>query len=221
MPYDGAHDPFTTPDASIPSTPKPASVVSFSGFADHASGAYRRHESRVSVRSALRDKSTSDIQEVSAASSSSSSHARAHARNSFMAPMPLRHSTAPSSWAVPRLSTIYRVKKPMRSTMLTGAIEKPWMSVKEARISIAYWVVWLFAFFGIAAGAIRCYFAWKTTLRIGNLCLVMEDHFDTFDTENTWTHDVSMSGFGYVQTTLRFSPVPSPTGPARSIPILT
>lgn len=190
-PHDVARDPFNTPDASLPSTPKPASVVSFSGFADH--GLYKRHDSRVSVQSALR-KSTTDIQEVGGSSSPGSS--RSHARNSFMPPRPLRQSTALSSKAVPRLSTLSRVKKRMRSTMLTGPIEKPWLAAKEPRMAVAHWLVYFIAFLGVAAAAVRVFFAWKTTLRLGNLCPVMEDHFDTFDTENTWTHEVSLSGFG-------------------------
>ncbi|KAI0740036.1 concanavalin A-like lectin/glucanase [Earliella scabrosa] len=80
--------------------------------------------------------------------------------------------------------------------MLTGPIEKPWLAAKEPRMAVAHWLVYFIAFLGVAAAAVRVFFAWKTTLRLGNLCPVMEDHFDTFDTENTWTHEVSLSGFG-------------------------
>ncbi|EJF59429.1 concanavalin A-like lectin/glucanase [Dichomitus squalens] len=80
--------------------------------------------------------------------------------------------------------------------MLTGKIEKPWLTEKDTRLTLAYWIVYFVAFLGVAGGAIRCYFAWKQTLHLGNLCLVMEDNFDTFDLENTWTQEVTMSGFG-------------------------
>ena len=80
--------------------------------------------------------------------------------------------------------------------MLTGSIEKPWLTEKDSGMTLSYWIVYAVAFLGIAASAIRCYFTWKQTLRLGNLCLVMEDNFDTFDLENTWTQEVSMSGFG-------------------------
>ncbi|KAI0357220.1 concanavalin A-like lectin/glucanase [Trametes cingulata] len=80
--------------------------------------------------------------------------------------------------------------------MLTGVIEKPWLSDKDRMETIAYWTVYVVAFLGIVAGGIRCYFAWTQTLLLGNICLVMEDNFDTFDTENIWQHEVSMSGFG-------------------------
>ena len=70
------------------------------------------------------------------------------------------------------------------------------MTEKDRMATLSHWVVYFVAFLGIAGGAIRCYFTWKQTLHLGNLCLVMEDNFDTFDTQNTWTHEVSMSGFG-------------------------
>lgn len=88
------------------------------------------------------------------------------------------------------------MKRAMRSTMLTGTIDKPWLSEKDTRMRLAYWVTYLIAFLGVVGGAVRCYFTWKTTLQLGKLCLVMEDNFDTFDTQNTWTQEVSMSGFG-------------------------
>ena len=97
------------------------------------------------------------------------------------------------------MSVAPRVKRRMRSSMLTGIIEKPWLSEKDKMATLTHWVVYLVAFLGIAAAVIRCYFAWVQTLRLGNVCLVMEDNFDTFDT-NVWTHEVSMSGFGCVSS---------------------
>ncbi|KAI1784476.1 concanavalin A-like lectin/glucanase [Ganoderma leucocontextum] len=80
--------------------------------------------------------------------------------------------------------------------MLSRTIEKPWLTEKERHTTLAYWMVYVIVMLGVAGGAVRCYFAWTQTPRLGNLCLVMEDNFDTFDTENTWTQEVSMSGFG-------------------------
>ncbi len=185
-------DPFKTPDGSAPSTPKPASVVSFSGFVDHS--VYRRHDSRLSVQSAGR--SHPDIQELRNSSSASGSGLHSQ-RNSFMPPRPMRQSMLHSpAQTASRASVVPRAKKPMRSTMLTGAIEKPWLSDKDRSASLAYWIVYAMALVGVAASVVRCYFAWTQTLRLGNLCLVMEDNFDSFDTENTWTQEVTMSGFG-------------------------
>ena len=38
----------------------------------------------------------------------------------------------------------------------------------------------------------------RNVQKLGNLCLVMEDNFDTLDLQNTWTRDVNLGGFGYV-----------------------
>ena len=86
----------------------------------------------------------------------------------------------------------------MRSTMLTGGIQKPWLQEKDTRLAVAYWLVYFITFIGIGLGGLRCYFTYRDTLRLGKLCLVMEDNFDTFDTDFTWFHEVDMSGFGYV-----------------------
>ncbi|KAL1942155.1 hypothetical protein VTO73DRAFT_6219 [Trametes versicolor] len=195
-----SRDPFTTPEHSIPPTPAPASIISFSGSmysAEHP--VYRRHDSRMSVQSAPRQTAT-DIQERSrgdeGVNDSSSSTARSPARSSFMPPRPLRRSTLHESTTASRVSVAPRQRRLMRSSMLMGAIEKPWLSEKDRMISISHWIVYFIAFLGIAGSAIRCYFAYVQTPVLGNVCLVMEDNFDTFDTDNKWMREVSMSGFG-------------------------
>ena len=52
------------------------------------------------------------------------------------------------------------------------------------------------ALIGAVGSALLCYFGWRNVPRVGNLCLVMEDNFDTFDTQHTWQHEVDMGGFG-------------------------
>ena len=114
-----------------------------------------------------------------------------------MAPRPLRPSMPSRSAGVSRLSTVSQVvKKRMRSTMLIGDLDKPWRTKKDSRHRLSNLLVYLIALIGIGLGAVRCYFSYKGTYKLSNLCLVMEDNFDTFDTEHTWTHEVSMSGFG-------------------------
>ena len=155
---------------------------------------YRRHDSRISVQSASARRSHPDIHQELRTSASATGPALRAQRNSFMPPRPMRQSMAHA--AASRVSVVPRAKKPMRSTMLSGAIEKPWLTDKDARMTLAYWIVYAMALLGVAGGAVRCYFAWAQTLHLGNLCLVMEDNFDSFDTQNTWTQEVTMSGFG-------------------------
>jgi len=80
--------------------------------------------------------------------------------------------------------------------LLTGEIEKPWTEDKDTYCRIAYSITWATAFLGVVGSALLCYFGWKDVPRVGNLCLVMEDNFDSFDTQFTWEHEVDMSGFG-------------------------
>ena len=80
--------------------------------------------------------------------------------------------------------------------MLTSTIDKPWIGKKDVYARISYWMTISVALLGAAGSALLCYFGWRNVPRIGNLCLVMEDNFDTFDTQNTWQHEVNMGGFG-------------------------
>ena len=95
------------------------------------------------------------------------------------------------------LQTI-RVGKRHRSTMLTGEIVKPWVTEKDFYERLSYYVTYCVALLGIVGGVIRVYFGYVQTPRVGNLCLIMEDNFETFDTQYTWFQEVDMSGFGYV-----------------------
>ncbi|KAI8969530.1 concanavalin A-like lectin/glucanase domain-containing protein [Trametes punicea] len=199
---DGLRDPFSTSEHSAPPTPAPASVISFSGSAYFSEQpVYRRHDSRVSVQSGLRQ-TTTDVQiqeqsrETDGGVESPTSSARSPARSSFMPPRPLRRNTMRESRDATRLSVPLRAKRLIRSYMLTGPVEKPWLSEKDSKETLSYWIVCVLSLLGIAAAAIRCYFAWTQTMLLGNVCLVMEDDFDIFDTENVWVHEVSMSGFG-------------------------
>ena len=86
--------------------------------------------------------------------------------------------------------------KRTRSTMLTGEVVKPWVTDKDFYERLSYWVTYMVAMLGIVGAVLRVYFAYVQTPDVGNLCLIMEDNFDTFDTQYTWYHEVDMSGFG-------------------------
>ena len=108
--------------------------------------------------------------------------------------------------AMPKRTTVFegelavapvpRSAKRQRTTMLTVEIAKPWLTDKDLYGRISYWITVSVATLGIIGSVLRVYFAWVQTPTLGNLCLVMEDNFDTFDTDFTWFHEVDMSGFG-------------------------
>ncbi|KAF8892034.1 concanavalin A-like lectin/glucanase domain-containing protein, partial [Mucidula mucida] len=90
-----------------------------------------------------------------------------------------------------------------KSTMLVDAtaLHKPWLEKKDRRARVAYLLTYSFAFLGIAAAAIKCYFDWQSvSMMSGNLCRVLEENFDTdegiFGDDGIFFREVDMSGFG-------------------------
>ena len=109
-----------------------------------------------------------------------------------------RRTTGYEANVASRLSLSAPRSKRFRSSMLTGTVPKPWVGEKDVYGRLAYLLTYAVAFLGIAGSVVRCYLAWRDVPRVGNLCLIMEDNFDTFDTDYTWTHEVDMGGFGCV-----------------------
>jgi hypothetical protein len=81
--------------------------------------------------------------------------------------------------------------------MLTGEIEKPWKSKNNSQMRLAYWITYAAGAFGIVAGFLRCFFGWQSVPRLGNLCQVMEENFETLN-KDIWSHDIDLGGFGCV-----------------------
>lgn len=113
-------------------------------------------------------------------------------RDSYMSP-PVRQSALYQSLHATKPPPKYT--KP--STMLTGGVEKPWKSRNNSQMRFAYWITYAAATLGIIAGVLRCFFGWRNVPRLGNLCQVMEEEFDTLNLD-IWSRDIDLGGFGYV-----------------------
>lgn len=113
-------------------------------------------------------------------------------RDSFMSPPVRATAVYPSLHASKPLP-----KSTKPSTMLTGEIEKPWKSQNSSQMRLAYWITYAAAAIGIVAGCLRCYFGWRSVPRLGNLCQVMQEDFETLN-QDIWSHDIDLGGFGYV-----------------------
>ncbi|KAI9438525.1 glycoside hydrolase family 16 protein [Lactarius indigo] len=97
-------------------------------------------------------------------------------------------------------------KAPLPSTLLSEKLtkeEKPWLDQRpDGRTRASRWITLLMLVVGVFASGLICWIGYndagKTMIDSSQLCLVMEDTFDTFDVDNggTWTRDVEMSGFG-------------------------
>ena len=211
-------DPFRTParsivDESVPTTPRsetsnpfspPSSVIGFSAE-QSVPGTPAIHHQRATSGS---DNKGSQPSSILRHASSNPSVASVHEvrrglgprvdsmiRNSFMSPPAMARRATMFDASSHSEALVRPVAKRQRSTLLTGEIEKPWTTDKDVYVRISWWVTVGVAFLGVIGGALRCYFGWRDVPRIGNLCLIMEDDFNTLD-KNIWTHDVEMGGFG-------------------------
>ncbi|RDB21792.1 Beta-1,3-glucan-binding protein [Hypsizygus marmoreus] len=90
-----------------------------------------------------------------------------------------------------------------KSTMLSakGSLEKPWIKERDPYSRIAYFLTYGMILLGVAAGVARCWTGWyDVPLLKDNLCLVMEENFDSeegiFGENGKFFREVDMSGFG-------------------------
>jgi hypothetical protein len=80
-------------------------------------------------------------------------------------------------------------------------VPKPWKEGKNPRATFSYWIVYIIIFFGIAGGAVQCYFTYiDVALDREPLCLVFDENFDNEDSvfgpNGTFFREVNMNGFG-------------------------
>jgi hypothetical protein len=81
-------------------------------------------------------------------------------------------------------------------------LHKPWLESRDPFARLAYLLTYGVVVLGILAGAVRCYFGWKSvSLLKGNLCMVLDENFDSgeqgvFGENGKFFREVDMSGFG-------------------------
>ncbi len=94
-------------------------------------------------------------------------------------------------------------KSLMPSTRLESKLtkeDKPWLNQKDKRTRWSWWLTVLCFFIGIGAAGIVVYLGWSGVkfLKDGDMCMVLNEGFDSLDLDNTWTRDVELGGFGCV-----------------------
>ena len=194
-PSPNAVDPFATPDNSRPpslhSFPTRRTILTQSGFGSSAFS---------SARSSL-------------ARAASSNHI-ASTLSPHTAPAQINPAYSPNAQPNGRPSTPKKVPR-MKSHMLTvepGSVEKPWLSAKNPRGVISYYIVWFIIFLGIAGGVVQSYFKFiQVPLDKKPLCLVYQEDFDDGNEDRVFglskaqngdltggslMREVSMDGFG-------------------------
>lgn len=90
-----------------------------------------------------------------------------------------------------------------KSTLLSarGPVDKPWITSRDPYARMAYGLTYGVMLLGVVASVIRCWTSWRDTPMLpGNLCLVMDEDFDSADgilgENGKFFREVDMSGFG-------------------------
>ncbi|KAJ7267508.1 glycoside hydrolase family 16 protein [Mycena rebaudengoi] len=92
---------------------------------------------------------------------------------------------------------------PAPSTRLPAKLtkeEKPWLAGRAHRARASWWVTVMCMFAGAAGAALLCFFGVRDVagkmFKDSDLCLVLNEGFNTLDLDKTWTREVQLGGFG-------------------------
>ena len=86
-------------------------------------------------------------------------------------------------------------RPPHPSALLKEPIEKPWLNKSDPWVTASWWItVGLFCL-GVAGSAVLVFFGVWTTPKLGKLCQVMHDDFNSLDT-GLWQLESELGGFG-------------------------
>ena len=94
-----------------------------------------------------------------------------------------------------------KTKAPMPSSRLSQKLskeDKPWLRQRDWRDRASWWVTFAMIVLGVGAAGVLCFFGWSNVqmLTDSELCMVLDENFDSLDLQNTWTRDVELGGFG-------------------------
>ncbi|KAF8908093.1 glycoside hydrolase family 16 protein [Gymnopilus junonius] len=115
---------------------------------------------------------------------------------------PSASTTALPLGTSPFASVVTKSKPPLPSTRLAAPLaksEKPWLTQREPRSRLAYFITYFCIFLGAAAAAVVCWHGIATVdvLDRNSLCLVLDEEFSGSDLDSsTWNKDVELGGFG-------------------------
>lgn len=188
-------DPFASPDSSRPASLHPsASAIFPQGISNTANHAPRS----ILSNGPSRDSAAAILGSNPIAYGYSSARSSAARISSNFANSNSVYGAVPSS-----PSGLKHKAPRMKSHMLKEGEEvpKPWKEKKEPRKAVAYWIVYVIVFIGIAVGGVQTYFTYKNVqLDRQPLCLVLDENFDNpdkvFGEGGSFFREVSMDGFG-------------------------
>ncbi|KAF8347469.1 glycoside hydrolase family 16 protein [Amanita rubescens] len=93
-------------------------------------------------------------------------------------------------------------KPPLPSTRIAAPIpisDKPWLSKKEPRATLSYFITIICMLLGLGGAAVLCWQGFTSVQKLdpNRLCLVLDENFDGTSLDNSvWSYDVELGGFG-------------------------
>jgi hypothetical protein len=86
-------------------------------------------------------------------------------------------------------------RPPHPSALVKGPIEKPWLNKKDPWATASWWITAGLFFLGVAGSAALVFFGVWNTPKLGKICQVMHDDFNSLDT-GLWQLESELGGFG-------------------------
>jgi len=86
-------------------------------------------------------------------------------------------------------------RPPHPSALLKGPIEKPWLNRKDPWATVSWWITAGLFFLGVAGSAVLVFFGVFNTPKLGKICQVMHEDFNSLDTA-LWHFESELGGFG-------------------------
>ncbi|KAG7444283.1 concanavalin A-like lectin/glucanase [Guyanagaster necrorhizus] len=108
-------------------------------------------------------------------------------------------SPAASSTAL--ASGLARSKPPGPSTKIAAKFtvdDKPWLKERDGKARASWWITFVLIILGVAAAALLCWSGISTIdmLKDSDLCLVMDEDWSNGISDDNWSRDVMLGGFG-------------------------
>ena len=94
-----------------------------------------------------------------------------------------------------RASITPKKRPPHPSALLKGPVEKPWLNKRDPWATASWWITVTLFLLGVAGSAVLVFFGVWNTPKLGNICQVMHDDFNSLDTSR-WQLESELGGFG-------------------------
>jgi hypothetical protein len=88
-----------------------------------------------------------------------------------------------------------RKRPPHPSALLKAPVEKPWLNRKDPWATASWWITVGLFFLGVAGSAALVFFGVWNSPKLGKICQVMHDDFNSLDT-GIWQLESELGGFG-------------------------